>query len=280
MITVRNLTLEYASAELRKTVLHEVSFEVREGEFVALMGANGSGKTSLARCLNGVIPPSRGEVLIDGLSTQAPEHLREIRRNVGMVFQHPDNQMVAPTVEREIAFGLENLGVPRDEMHARVEEMLERFALRIYRNHAPHQLSGGEKQRVALAAIIAMQPRHIIFDEPTSLLDHPSRVRLFETIATLRAAALRAAASAHESAPTILFITQFAEEALFAERLLVLHEGKLLMNGPPRELFQNLEAFENVGLQAPLEFRAHRALLAQGLARVELSELLLHPILG
>ncbi|NUO78514.1 ATP-binding cassette domain-containing protein [candidate division KSB1 bacterium] len=273
MIATQNLALQYAAADRLVAVLSGVSLELADGEFVALMGPNGSGKTSLARCLNGIIPPSQGAVMVDGLDTRDVKHMLEIRRAVGLVFQHPDNQMVAPTVEREIAFGLENLGVPRPEMRRRVEEMLLRFDLLPYRQHAPHQLSGGEKQRVALASILAMQPRHIIFDEPTSLLDHPSRVRLFETISELRANTSSA------SAPAILLITQFAEEALFAERLLVLHEGRLIMQGAPHELFQNAEAFQQIGLQPPLEFRVHRQLLANGQASVSLQDLLLDPIL-
>ncbi len=269
MIIARNLDLQYLTSEGQATVLSDISCEIADGEFVALMGANGSGKTSFARCLNGIIQPSHGEVLVDGMSTHAPESLLEIRRRVGMVFQHPDNQMVAPTVEREIAFGLENLGVPREEMHVRVEEMLARFELQAYREHAPHQLSGGEKQRVALAAILVMRPRHLIFDEPTSLLDHPSRVRLFETIAQLRSS---------PAPPSILFITQFAEEALFAERLFVLDRGRLVLHGSPRELFMDVEAFAQIGLQAPLEFRAYHALRKRG-ATLAWEELLLDPIL-
>ena len=273
MILARNLSLRYATPEGTVAVLSDLSCEIAEGEFVALMGANGSGKTSLARCLNGIIQPSSGEVFVDGMNTRAPEGLLEIRRRVGMVFQHPDHQMVAPTVEREIAFGLENLGVARAEMHARVEEMLVRFALQPYREHAPHQLSGGEKQRVALASILVMSPRHLIFDEPTSLLDHPSRVRLFEIIAQLRA-------RAHPAPPSILFITQFAEEALFAERLLVLERGRLVMNGAPQELFMEVEAFRQLGLRAPVEFEVYHKLREQGHTALTLDELRLNPILA
>jgi energy-coupling factor transporter ATPase len=269
MIVARNLSLHYSTPHGLAAVLSDISCEIADGEFAALMGANGSGKTSFARCLNGIIQPSSGAVLVDGMNTRDHESLREIRRRVGMVFQHPDNQMVAPTVEREIAFGLENLGVPRKEMRERVEAMLARFELQAYREHAPHQLSGGEKQRVALASILAMQPRHLIFDEPTSLLDHPSRVRLFETIAELR----------REMPPAILLITQFAEEALFAERLLVLDHGRLVMDGAPRELFMNLEAFARIGLQAPLEFRVFHELRKRGVMALALEELLLDPIL-
>lgn len=273
MIAARNVTLEYATAEGSAAILHDISFEIAEGEFVALMGANGSGKTSLARCLNGILQPSSGEVFVDDINTRAPESLLEIRRRVGMVFQHPDHQMVAPTVEREIAFGLENLGVARAEMHARVEEMLARFELQAYRAHAPHQLSGGEKQRVALASILIMQPRHLIFDEPTSLLDHPSRVRLFEIIAQLRA-------HSHPAPPSILFITQFAEEALFAERLLVLDHGRLVLNGAPQELFMENDTFRRMGLRAPVEFELYHKLRAQGRTALTLDELRLNPILA
>ncbi len=275
MIAVRNLTLQYETNAGVVPILSGVSFELVAGEFVALMGPNGSGKTSLARCLNGIVQPSFGSVIVDGKDTRTAAHLLEIRRRVGMVFQHPDNQMVAPTVEREIAFGLENLGVPRSEMRARVEEMLELFELRAYRHHAPHQLSGGEKQRVALAAIVAMRPQHLIFDEPTSLLDHPSRVRLFDTIVKLRRTS-----SENHTPIAILFITQFAEEALFAERLLVLQRGRVVMEGPSRELLQRVETLQQIGLQPPLEFRVQQHLREHGNTHTTLQELLLDPILG
>lgn len=270
MIIVRNLSLAYASAAGATQILSDLSFEIAEGEFVAVMGPNGSGKTSLARCLNGILQPTSGEAIIDGLSTSDHTQLLEIRRRVGLVFQHPDDQMVAPTIEREIAFGLENLGIPRPEMQRRVEEMLALFELSQYRHHAPHQLSGGEKQRVALAAVLAMQPRHIVFDEPTSLLDYSSRVRFFETLASLRQKLQRL---------TIVHITQFSEEALFADRLLILHQGKIAMQGPPRELLQRVVDFEKIGLQPPVEFRVFEEYCKTNNVRLPLEEFMLSPIL-
>lgn len=270
MILVKNLSLIYASAAGATQILSNLSFEIAEGEFVAVMGSNGSGKTSLARCLNGILQPTSGEVTIDGLSTSDHMQLLEIRRRVGLVFQHPDDQMVAPTIEREIAFGLENLGMPRPEMQRRVEEMLALFELSQYRHHAPHQLSGGEKQRVALAAVLAMQPRHLVFDEPTSLLDYPSRVRFFETLAALR-----------QRLPplTIVHITQFSEEALFADRLLVLHQGKIAMQGAPPELLQRIDDFKKNGLQPPVEFRVFAEHHKTNGIRLPIDEFMLSPIL-
>lgn len=270
MIIVRNLSLAYASAAGVNQILSDLSFEIAEGEFVAVMGPNGSGKTSLARCLNGILQPTSGEVTIDGLSTSDHTQLLEIRRRVGLVFQHPDDQMVAPTIEREIAFGLENLGIPRPEMQRRVEEMLALFELSQYRHHAPHQLSGGEKQRVALAAVLAMQPRHLVFDEPTSLLDYPSRVRFFETLAALR-----------QELPwlTLVHLTQFSEEALFADRLLVLHQGKIAMQGLPKELLQRIDDFDKLGLKSPVEFRVYEEYRKAGNREVLLEDFMLSPVL-
>lgn len=269
MITVDHLSLAFSSSLDSSPILSDLCFTLREGEFVALMGANGSGKTSLARCLNGILLPSAGNVFVDELNTKIQRELMEVRRRVGLVFQNPDNQMVAPTVEREIAFGLENLGVPRPEMHARVQDMLENFELAALRRRAPHELSGGEKQRVALASIMAMRPRYLILDEPTSLLDYPGRLRLFEMLARLRR---------QNEKLSVLLITQFSEEALLAQRLVVLHQGRIAMDGPPQKILQNVEALPALGLQAPIEFRVHRALCAAGQA-VALEDLMLAPAL-
>ena len=273
MISLRNLSLHYNHTHGVHRVLQGISLDIRDGEYVALMGANGSGKTSLARCLNGILKPSAGEVWVDGMSTASSEHLQEIRRRVGMVFQQPENQIVAPIVEREIAFGLENLGLLRDEMRRRVEEMLQRFELARYRHQAPNQLSGGEKQRLALAAIMAMRPRCVIFDEPTSLLDYPHRLRLFQTIADLR----RENQQRYGSSMTVLLITQFPEEALYAERLLILHQGELVMDGSPLEILQQTEALDRIGLQAPLELRAYDYLRVHSDQGLALDDFLLEP---
>ncbi|HEX9654665.1 MAG TPA: ATP-binding cassette domain-containing protein, partial [bacterium] len=187
MIEIKNLTFEYINPEHAPTrVLDGITLTVKEGESLGLMGANGSGKTTLARCLNGLLLPAAGEVLVDGLTTHESPNLPEIRRRVGMVFQNPENQIVSTTVEREIAFGLENLGMPHDEMHQRVDEMLAQFDLERYRRHPPHLLSGGEMQRLALASVVAMSPQYLIFDEPTSLLDLPTRKMVLQLISDLQ----------------------------------------------------------------------------------------------
>lgn len=275
MLSVRNLTLDFHTPEGSQRVLDNISFEVSDGEFVALMGANGSGKTSLARCLNGILTPTSGEILIDGLNTRSANDLIEIRRRLGMVFQNPDNQIVAPTVEREIAFGPENLGVPRPEMQQRLARLLKLFHLEPYRQQAPHLLSGGEKQRLALAAIMAMQPRHIIFDEPTSLLDYESRCQVLQLLQQLVTAL-----NPFSAQPvTILLITQFPEEALFARRLLVMERGRLLMDGKPKEIFLRVQELQEIGLQPPLEFRAYHELQEKKNEVPALEKFLLEPIL-
>ena len=167
MIRISNLTFNYPTAhESKSNALNEINLTLKDGESVGLMGANGSGKTTLARCLNGLLLPTSGDVLVDNLNTRNPMDLNEIRRLVGMVFQNPENQIVSTTVEREIAFGLENLGIPHDRMHGIVDQMLLRFDLERYRNHPPHLLSGGEMQRLALASVMAMSPKYLVFDEP------------------------------------------------------------------------------------------------------------------
>ncbi len=270
MISIRNLTLDLQTADGPRRVLEEISLEIGDGEFAALMGANGSGKTSLARCLIGIYMPTAGEVIVDGLDTRDANALPEIRRRLGLVFQNPENQIVAPTVEREIAFGPENLGVPRPEMHQRVEAMLNLFRLKAYRQQAPHLLSGGEKQRLALAAVLAMQPRHLVFDEPTSLLDYESRCQLFELMAQLVASP-----NPFSAEPlTLLMITQFPEEALLAQRLLILDHGRLVMDGLPREIFLRGDELRRLGLQPPIEFLAHHEL-----SQYPIENFLLNPIL-
>jgi energy-coupling factor transport system ATP-binding protein len=253
MISVRNLTLDLQTHEGSYRVLNDISLEVANGDFIALMGANGSGKTSLARCLNGIYLPTSGEVIVDGLDTRDTKVVPEIRRRLGLVFQNPDNQIVAPTVEREIAFGPENLGVPRPEMHRRVDMLLNLFRLEAYRQQAPHLLSGGEKQRLALAAVMAMQPRHLVFDEPTSLLDYESRCQLLELMTQL----VTSSNPFSVQPLTLLMITQFPEEALLAQRLLILDHGQLVMDGPPREIFVRVNELQRIGLQPPIEFLAH-----------------------
>jgi len=247
MIQIENLSFTYSDeGTVSRTILDNVSLTIKPGEAVAIMGPNGSGKTTFARCLNGLLLPASGTVLIDGLDTRVQAQLPEIRRKIGMVFQNPDNQIVSATVEREIAFGLENLGVPCAEMHEIVDNMLTEFNLQSYRLHAPHYLSGGEKQRLALAAVMAMRPRYLALDEPTSLLDPKSRADILHIIKQLHC---------RQNHPvTTLLITQFPDEALHADRLLVFHNGRILMDDAPARVFARVDELLAIGLEPPLEF--------------------------
>jgi energy-coupling factor transport system ATP-binding protein len=241
MIEIRDLEFSYPGS--MKPVLDSVSFTLHPGERAALMGANGSGKTTLIRCLNGILDPASGSVTVDGLSAlTGSDTLFEIRRRVGLVFQNPDDQMVATSVEREIAFGLENLGLPRDEMIARIDSVLDRFGLSAERHTPPHRLSGGQRQRLALASVVAMQPSYLVLDEPTSLLD-PRAQAAFHDL--LRAALSDAG---------VLFVTQYPEEALLFDRLIVLDGGRIRWDGPPGSVFENMEALREIGLDVPVSW--------------------------
>ena len=246
MIRTRDLSVQHAGGI---QALRGVDLEVARGEWVAIMGPNGSGKTTLARCLNALLLPTSGTVTIDGLSTGVEAHHVEIRQRVAMVFQHPDDQLVAPTVESEIAFGLENHGVDPAAMRRRVEELLREFALEVYRHHPPHLLSGGERQRLAIASAVAVRPRYLVLDEPTALLDPPSRRNLIATVTELW----------RRHGLTILQITQSPEEAVEAERLLVLCAGRLLEDGPPSRVFSMGCRLRRIGLSVPFAVEAAEA---------------------
>jgi energy-coupling factor transport system ATP-binding protein len=246
MIEVRDITFQYPEGDAAE-VLRGVSFTLRPGEKVALMGANGSGKTTLARCLNGLLKPLSGSVSVDGLSTDDSASNYEVRRKVGMAFQNPDNQIVAATVEREIAFGLENLGVPSDEMRKRVDGALDRFHLQPYRNHSPHLLSGGERQRLALASIWVMEPQYLILDEPTSLLDPLGRTEILKFIDE----------EMKRKSFGVLMVTQFSEEASSFHRLIILNEGRIAFDDSPDAVFRHVEELHVMGVDIPvhMEFR-------------------------
>ncbi|MBN1560906.1 ATP-binding cassette domain-containing protein [candidate division KSB1 bacterium] len=255
MITVEHISFAYPShGDSPRNILTDVSIDIRPGESIAIMGHNGSGKTTFARCLNGLLIPSSGAVVVDELDTAEQKNLVDVRRRVGMVFQNPDNQIVSTTVEREIAFGLENLGIPYEQMHAIVDEMLEKFNLLRYRLHPPHYLSGGEKQRLALAAVMAMKPRYLVLDEPTSLLDPINRKEILNIVKALHDQTMSA-----EPITTIL-ITQFPEEALFIDRLLIFNQGQLIMDDDPRTVFQSSEALDHLGLEPPVTIKVHKML--------------------
>lgn len=243
MITLEDIHFSYRDESGRpRPVLNGISLSLLPGEAVAIMGANGSGKSTLAKCCNGLLLPGAGRVLVDGLDTAIEEQLPAVRRLVGMIFQNPDNQIVSTTVEREIAFGLENLGLPFDEMHERVEAMLQRFDLTDLRHKSPHYLSGGEKQRLALAAVLAMRPKYLLLDEPTSLLDPQHRGQIITMLETLHQ---------QEEIATIL-VTQFPDEALHASRLIILHQGVIFRSGPPLDVFTAVDELLQIGLEPPM----------------------------
>lgn len=274
MIELNQVSFDYSLSEEKIiNVLERLSLEFKEGEYVSIIGPNGSGKTTLARLLNGLLKPSTGEIRIDGLSPEDKEDLRLIRQKVGMVFQNPDNQIITTSVEREIAFGLENLNLPYDEIRERVEWVLSAFHLWEYKNSPPHKLSGGEKQRVAIAAVLAMRPKYLILDEPTSLLDPEGREMLNLLIRKL----------ANEGKITILDITQFPEEALLAQRILVLDKGKVVQDGSPEEVFNETEKLKEIGLSIPKSIEIANGLKEKGFKfkkKISKMEDLIHELLS
>lgn len=234
-------------------VFDGLNLNIREGSFVAVLGRNGCGKSTLAKHMNAILLPEGGSVRVFGMDTSA-EDLLNIRRTVGMVFQNPDNQMVANVVEEDVAFATENLGVPPDEIRRRVDAALAAVGMSEYREHAPHLLSGGQKQRVAIAGVIAMQPRCIVLDEPTAMLDPQGRAEVLDTIETLN----------REKGITVVLITHHMTEAVRAERVIVLHEGGVLADGTPKEVFPQVELLQNAGLDVPATTRLLYELNRQG----------------
>lgn len=229
------------AAQEQLPALRGVSLDVYPGEFVAVLGHNGSGKSTLAKLLNALYVPTKGDVWVHGMNTREEERVFEIRKNVGMVFQNPDNQMVANIVEEDIAFGLENLGVEPPKIRRAVSEVLEIVGMTKYAQNAPHMLSGGQKQRIAIAGVVAMRPNVIVFDEPTAMLDPVGRAQVMETILRLN----------REFGITIILITHFMEEAAMAGRVVVMDAGKIAMQGTPHEVFAQVEPLHALGLDVP-----------------------------
>ena len=221
--------------------LSGVDFEIEQGQFVAVLGHNGSGKSTLARHINGIFTPTSGRVLVLGMDTADEKLTIEIRRNVGMVFQNPDNQIVANVVEDDVAFAPENLGVAPEEIRKRVDEALEEVGMTEFRLHAPHLLSGGQKQRVAIAGVIAMQPKILVLDEVTAMLDPSGRKDVLKTVTEL----------CRKKGMTVVFITHHMEECIEADRLIVLSNGKIAADGSPMEVFSKVELMEREGLSVP-----------------------------
>lgn len=224
-----------------KQVLKGVSLDIKKGEFTAILGHNGSGKSTIAKHMNAILLPCGGKVYVDGIDTSDEERLFDIRQRVGMVFQNPDNQIVATIVEEDVAFALENLGVPPDEMRQRVDDALKSVGMYEYREHSPHQLSGGQKQRIAIAGIIAMRPDCIVLDEPTAMLDPHGRRSVMRTIRKLN----------KEFGITIVLITHYMDEAAQADRIVVMDNGEIILDNVPREVFSNVELMKKIGLDVP-----------------------------
>ncbi len=221
--------------------LKDISLEIQPGEFVAIIGTNGSGKSTLAKHFNVLLVPTEGTCEVLGMRTDDPANLWKIRQNVGMVFQNPDNQIVAAVVEEDVAFGPENLGVPPEEIRQRVSDALARVRMTAFAKHGPHLLSGGQKQRVAIAGILAMQSRCIVLDEPTAMLDPMGRKEVMDTIRQL-----------NQEGITVIIITHFMEEAVQAGRVIVIHHGKIKMDGTPREVFTHVDELLELGLDVPV----------------------------
>ena len=276
MLTFDDVTVVYKNVSGQaKTAIDGISLRIRPGEFVTIMGANGSGKTTFARLCNGLIFSTSGNVCVDDVAVRPddPKAILEIRRRVGMVFQNPDHQFVSTTVEREIAFGLENLGIEREVMRARVAEMLACFDLESARMKAPHQLSGGQKQRLAIASVLVMQPRYLIFDEPAAVLDMRHRRALMQAMLDLFHH------TSTNTPHTLINITQHPEEALFSNRLIVLHQGKIALDGPPEKLLLQEDTLARFDIRPPVEFSAFIRLKKNKFPLTSVDELFLSPIL-
>ena len=242
IIQVKNVNFEYSNHEGEQTAaLNDVSLDINKGEFVAIIGHNGSGKSTLAKHLNALLRPSSGDVIVKGMNTKDEDLIWNIRQVAGMVFQNPDNQMVATIVEEDVAFGPENLSVPSTEIRQRVDNALSVVGMSEFAKTAPHYLSGGQKQRVAIAGVIAMRPEIIILDEPTAMLDPSGRKEVMDTVHYLN----------KEEDITIIHITHYMIEATKADRVIVMEEGKIVLDGPPREIFQQVDTLKGIGLDVP-----------------------------
>ena len=238
IIEIKNLSFQYEGSS--KKVLKNLNIDIKEGEFICVLGHNGSGKSTLAKLINAQYIPTEGDILVGNMNTKDDDSLWDIREMCGMVFQNPDNQLVATIVEEDVAFGPENLGVPREELRKRVDECLELVGMSEYKRHSPALLSGGQKQRIAIAGILAMNPKCLLMDEPTAMLDPQGRKDILNTVLKLR-----------EMGKTIIHITHYMEECVNAERIIVINEGDVVHEGTPREVFSNVEQMKEIGLDVP-----------------------------
>lgn len=253
MIRFENASYVYPDSGF--PAVHNASLSIKKGEFVAVLGRNGSGKSTMAKLMNGILVPTDGKVFFNGKDTADEENILEIRKQIGMVFQNPDNQIVATIVEEDVAFGPENLGLPSLEIRERVDDALQSVGMYDYRMHAPHLLSGGQKQRTAIAGIIAMRPSCIVLDEPTAMLDPSGRREVMETILRLN----------RENGITVILITHFMEEAALADRVIVTEAGHVIMDGSPKDVLTNREKLKTAGLEAPAITELLHALFEEGM---------------
>ena len=238
-ISVRNL--QYCYSDHSSAAIDDINLDIAEGEFVAIIGTNGSGKSTLAKHFNALLIPTSGNVVVESMDTSNEAELWKIRSKVGMVFQNPDNQLIAALVEDDIAFGAENLGIPAEEIKRRVDLSLDAVGMLDFKEFAPHKLSGGQKQRIAIAGALAMNTKCIVFDEPTAMLDPQGRVEVLTVIKNL-----------HAKGFTIIYVTHFMEEAMEADRVVVMESGKIVKVGTPREIFTDVEGIKKIGLDVPI----------------------------
>ena len=255
IVKVNNISFEYITDEAKLKAIDNLSLDVKKGEFVAIIGHNGSGKSTLSKNLNAILMPTEGNILIDDMDTKEEERLWDIRQTAGMVFQNPDNQIVATIVEEDVAFGPENLGIEPKEIRRIVEESLKSVGMYDLRDRQPHLLSGGQKQRVAIAGIIAMRPKCIIFDEATAMLDPSGRKEVMKTIKRLN----------KEENITVIHISHFMEEAVEADRVVVMEKGKKILEGTPREVFSKIKMLKEIGLDVPCMTELSSLLIEEGI---------------
>ena len=257
LINIKNIDFLYEDTEKPEEahVLKGVDLDIRRGEFLAVLGHNGSGKSTLAKHLNAILVPQKGKVIVEGFDTADENLLFDIRQRVGMVFQNPDNQLVATIVEEDVAFAPENLGVPQSEIRKRVDYALDAVNMTEYKEHAPHMLSGGQKQRIAIAGVLAMKPDVLVMDEPTAMLDPVGRREIMDTVKHLN----------REEGMTVVMITHFMEEAAQADRIVVMDHGRIIMEGTPKEIFCRVDELKKIGLDVPQATELVHSLKKSGL---------------
>lgn len=255
MIRAENVSFDYIRQEEVTRVLKAFDIDVNDGEFVVIMGHNGSGKSTFAKLANAILKPKSGDIYIGGMNTKEDDNVWGIREQAGLIFQNPDNQIVATIVEEDVAFGPENLGVPSSEIRQRVDQVLKIVDMDNYHKRPPHMLSGGQKQRIAIAGVLAMQPKCIILDEPTAMLDPSGRAEVLKIIKKLN----------KEENMTVVLITHFMNEAIDADKIVVIDEGNIVLTGSPKEVFSNVETMKSIGLDVPQVTALALALKEEGI---------------